>query len=107
MKSAYDSCIQDCLTCHQSCFQHAMTHCLESGGPHVAPTHFRTMMNCADLCQTAARFMMSASPHATSLCQVCADLCSECAECCEAIGDMSACVEACRRCAESCRQMAA
>lgn len=100
-------CIQDCLACHAVCYGMAMTHCLDSGGEHVAPRHFRTMMACAEICATAARFMLMNSPHHSHVCRECAEICRECADDCERLDGMQACVDACRKCAESCEQMGA
>lgn len=100
-------CVQNCLDCYQSCLGTAMHHCLEAGGEHTAPPHFRLMIACAEICRTAAHFMLLGSQHHMHLCRECAEICTECADDCERIGDMAECVEACRRCAESCRRMAA
>lgn len=43
------ACIEDCLDCHSTCLSTAMNHCLEVGGEHVAPAHFRLMMDCSDI----------------------------------------------------------
>jgi hypothetical protein len=107
LSAAMQGCIRDCLDCHSSCYGMAMTHCLDSGGEHVAPAHFRTMMACAEICATAARFMMMNSPHHGDICRECAVICRECAADCERLDGMQACVDACRRCADSCEQMAA
>lgn len=45
-------CIQRCIQCWQSCMRDAMNHCLDTGGKHVEPTHFRLMINCAEVCNT-------------------------------------------------------
>jgi hypothetical protein len=82
-------------------------HCLELGGEHVRKEHLTLMMACAEMCQTAAHFLLIGSPHHRHACGDCARLCEECAEDCERLGDMDECVDACWRCAESCRQMAA
>jgi hypothetical protein len=34
-------CIEDCLRCYGVCTNMAMNHCLELGGEHVEPKHFR------------------------------------------------------------------
>ena len=83
----------------------AMNHCVESGGKHVEPAHFRLMMNCAELCQTAANFVLSSSSLHQRVCAACDEVCEACATNCEKVGDMDECVRVCRRCAESCRQM--
>ena len=107
MSPEMQSCINECLRCYQSCFGMAMTHCLEQGGKHVEPSHFRLMIACAEICKTSANFMLMNSPHHKHTCRECAEICEECARSCEQAGDMQDCVEACRRCAESCRKMAA
>jgi hypothetical protein len=100
-------CIKNCLDCYSACTNMAMNHCLETGGRHVEPEHFRLMVNCAAMCQTAADFMLTSSPLHAQTCGVCADVCNACAASCEDIGDMDECVRACRKCEESCKQMSA
>jgi hypothetical protein len=99
-------CIDECLHCYRTCMETAMNHCLQSGGRHVEPDHFRLMMNCAQLCRTSADFLMSGSPLHVHTCDACAAVCDACADSCEQVGDMDVCVQACRSCAESCHQMA-
>lgn len=99
-------CIDECLRCYQVCLRMAMNHCLETGGEHVEPKHFRLMMACAEICRTAAHFMLISSPHHKHTCGECAEICEECAKDCERLSGMEECVHACRRCAESCRRMA-
>jgi hypothetical protein len=101
------SCIQECLACYQECLSTAMNHCLEMGGKHTEPTHFKLMMACAEICRTSAHFMLIGSEHHKHVCRECAEICAQCAEDCERVGDMETCVSACRRCAESCTKMAA
>ena len=74
-----NSCIDDCLRCYQICLGTAMTHCLEAGGKHTQPQHFRLMMACAEICRTAAHFMLLNSPHHKHVCAECAEICQECA----------------------------
>lgn len=99
-------CIDACLHCYRVCVRTAMNHCLESGGRHVEPVHFRLMHNCAEICRTSADFMLGNSPLHARICAACADVCDACADSCEQVGDMDECVQACRSCAQSCRQMA-
>ena len=107
MSPQMQSCIDECLRCYQTCFSMAMNHCLEAGGRHVEPEHFRLMLACSEICRTAAHFMLMSSAHAAHVCAECAEICEECAADCERVGDMAECVAQCRRCAEACRQMAA
>ena len=98
-------CIERCQACHATCLQMAATHCLQAGGKHVEPAHFRLMLDCAQICQTSADFMLRQSELHAQLCALCAVVCERCAQSCEAVGGMEACVQACRACAESCRAM--
>src|ERR1700742_1025562 len=99
-------CIDACLACHKTCLGLAMTHCLEMGGEHVAPQHFRLMMDCATVCATAADFMSHKSEFHKMLCGLCAQVCEACARDCEKMAGMEECVKACRACAEHCLAMA-
>ena len=65
-----------------------MSHCLEQGGKHVEPTHFRLMMPCGEICRTSAQFMLTGTPHHKRTCRECAEICEECSRDCERIGDM-------------------
>ena len=107
MSPEMQSCIDECLRCHSLCLGTAMTHCLEAGGRHVEPEHFRLMIACAEICQTSANVMLTGLALHRRTCALCAETCEDCALSCERIGDMEECVDACRRCAESCRRMAA
>ncbi len=64
------------------------------------------MINCAEICQTSANFLLSGSAFHQKVCAVCAEICDACAKSCEQVGGMEDCVKACRECAESCRKMA-
>jgi hypothetical protein len=100
-------CIETCLGCYRMCLSTAMNVCLESGGKHVEPAHFRLMMACAEICRASAHFMLINTPHHKHTCKECAEICAECAGDCERIGGMEQCVAMCRACAASCRKMAA
>jgi hypothetical protein len=102
-------CIQDCLDCHRICTE-TVNHCLTMGGKHAEARHIRTMLDCAEICGTAAGFMLRGSDYHARTCGVCAELCTACADSCQEIGPhdqtMQQCAETCRRCAASCRSMA-
>lgn len=101
-------CIQECRRCHNICTE-TVTHCLEMGSDHVEPRHLRLLLDCAEICQTSANFMLRGSDLHGQVCAVCADVCERCAEDCARFGDdqtMQQCAEVCRRCAQSCREMA-
>lgn len=107
MPQELDQCIRDCLDCYRACQQAATMHCLEMGGRHVEPGHFRLMLDCAETCRSVAAMLLNASLYAYEHCSICAQLCRDCAESCRQLGDMDDCVAACERCAESCERMGA
>ena len=98
-------CIDACLGCYQTCLGMAMGHCLETGDKHVAPAHFRLMMSCAEICRTAAHFMLLQSEHHKHVCRECAEICRQCASYCEELSGMEGCVAACLACAAECKKM--
>lgn len=104
-QSPMQEAIQACLDCHSMCLRVATTFCLEQGGSHAEPKHIRLMLNCAELCQTSANFMLSDSPLHGRVCLICAEACEACAKSCQQIGGMTECVEECQSCAKSCRSM--
>ena len=103
-----EHCIEECLRCHTICTI-TVNHCLGMGGDHASPSHITRLLDCAEMCQTSANFMMRGSSLHAHTCRVCAEACIQCANDCEqmAAGDqqMLACAEQCRRCAESCQRM--
>jgi len=102
-----EACIKTCQYCATTCLRTAANHCLEMGGAHVEPAHYRTMLDCAEICQTSANFMLRNSTLHNTVCRACAAVCEACAKSCETVGDMPDCVVACYNCAESCLRMAA
>ncbi len=107
MSPEMKTCIDNCLACYSECLSMAMGHCLEMGGQHTEPKHFKLMMACAEMCRTSAHFMLIGTEHHRHTCRECAEICRQCAADCERVGDMQSCVEACTKCAESCEKMAA
>jgi len=100
-----ESCADACAKCHQVCLQTAMQHCLKMGGEHVAPDHFRLMLDCAQICQTSSNLQLSGSAFSKTYCALCAEVCEACAQSCEALDNMQECLDACRNCAKSCIEM--
>lgn len=101
-------CIEECQSCHAVCLE-TVTHCLQQGGKHAEADHIRLMLDCVEICQTSANFMLRGSELHSQTCGVCAAVCEQCATDCERVGDdemMGRCAETCRQCAESCRRMA-
>ena len=101
-------CIENCQGCHTICLQ-TIDHCLAMGGKHAESAHIQLLMDCAQICQTSADYMLRKSPFHGRTCAVCAEVCERCAKDCERLGgddaQMKSCADACHRCAETCRQM--
>ncbi len=100
-------CIQNCLDCHSVCLN-TLTYCLQQGGMHSELPHIRLMLDCAEICQTSANFMLRGSEMHIRTCAICTEICLKCAEDCDRMSEdeqMKACAQMCRTCAETCRQM--
>ena len=101
-------CIDTCMECHSICTETAY-YCLTQGGQHADAKHVRLLLDCAEICQTSADYMLRSSDLHGKTCGLCAEVCKRCAESCEKIGQndelMKKCAEICRRCAESCKKM--
>lgn len=110
MSEATQACIRDCQDYHRVCLE-TVQYCLQAGGRHAEAGHVRSLLDCAEACETAAHFFMTrGSTIQGRTCEVCAEACERCAAACDRFGDaeaMKACAETCRHCATSCRQMAA
>lgn len=104
------TCIEHCFWSHEAATR-CISHCLGRGGAHAGPAHIRLLMDCAEITQTAANFMLRGSDHDHFACGVCGKICEHCADACEAMDPedehMAHCAEACRRCADSCHEMVA
>ena len=74
-------CIQNCLDCHSFCSNTVM-YCLQKGGMHAELAHIRLMLDCAEICQTSANFMLRGSELHTRTCGICAEICDRCAASC-------------------------
>lgn len=109
MDNALQECIGHCSGCHNLCVN-TISHCLDLGGKHAAREHIQLLQDCADICATAANFMLRGSAYHRQICGVCAEICQRCAEDCEQLGPtdevMQHCALLCRRCADACREMA-
>ena len=95
------------MNCHITCLKTAAQPSLELGGKHTQAEHFRLMLDCSQICQTTADFLLRGSDMCEIICGACALVCESCAGSCEATGDLDECVRATRRCAELCRRLAA
>jgi hypothetical protein len=104
--SALESCIDDCLNCHVICLSQATGRSLIKGGRYAEADHVTLMLDCAEICQTAANFLARGSERYRQVCLQCAEICRACAASCQDVGGMQECVEACWRCASTCEEVA-
>jgi hypothetical protein len=108
MNAEMNRCIAECQNCHNVCVE-TITHCLQKGGEHAGEAHIRLMLDCVEICQTSANFMLRGSEAHGRVCAICSIICEQCAQDCARFKDdahMVRCAETCRLCAESCRRMA-
>lgn len=108
MNQQMKECARTCDDCRTVCLE-TIAYCLRKGGAHADARHVQLLMDCADMCATAAALMHRGSEQHGQACAACAAISEACALSCEAIRNdpqMKACAEACRRCAESCGRMA-
>lgn len=102
-----DECIEACLQSHVVCTMTAQ-YGLAQGGDRAAVNHVGLLLDCAQICQVSADFMIRGSPYHTATCAACAEICRACEEACRAFPDdehMAQCAEVCATCAESCERM--
>lgn len=80
--SGMSECIENCLECFRIC-EETVPHCLTKGGEHANASHVTMLSNCAAICQTSAKFMLSGSELHVHTCEACATVCERCANECE------------------------
>jgi hypothetical protein len=109
MKELMENCLVDCMNTHQITLE-TITYCLEKGGEYANAEHIKLLMDCAEICQTSANFMLRGSTLHKATCQACAEISRSCAASCDRFGEndeqLKSCAAACYKCAESCEAMA-
>ncbi len=108
MTQGMRECIEECTACHVICTE-TVQHCLSLGSEHASPEHIKTLLDCAQICQTSADFLTRGSEYHSSTCAVCAEVCRTCESECRKMGSdqqMKKCADACASCAQSCERMA-
>jgi hypothetical protein len=106
---AMQECIEECLNCHAVCTMTAQ-HCLVKGGEHADVNVVGVLLDCAELCQVSANFMLRGSPFHAVTCAAAAELCRACEEVCRTVADdeqMEHCADVCAACGDSCERTAA
>jgi hypothetical protein len=102
-------CIRKCEECHHVCTE-TVPYCLSMGGEHASAAHIGLLLDCAQISQASADFMLRQTHLHILTCGTCAEICDRCADDCERLGpndaQMQACARVCRECAAACRRMA-
>ena len=101
--------INDCWSCHSACLE-AVAHGTQVGGRHADAALMQLLLDCAEISQVAANFMLRGSDLYRRICEVCAEVAARCAQAVDDFSDdavMKLVEEATLRCASSCKQMAA
>jgi hypothetical protein len=101
-------CIEECLNCHAVCTM-TLQHCIASGGEITEVNLVGLLLDCAEICQTSANYMLRGSPYHVITCAACAELCRACEEACRGVANdeqITHCADVCAGCAEVCDRMA-
>jgi hypothetical protein len=100
------ACIDSCLRGQRECIM-TLTYLRDMGGAHIDPVRIRSLLDCADVCQAAATFLMRGSHRHIEMCAVAARISRDCADACDGTNDqqLRKCVEACRTCEATCREL--
>ncbi|MEO6879082.1 MAG: four-helix bundle copper-binding protein [Gemmatimonadaceae bacterium] len=101
-------CIEECLNCHAVCTM-TLQHCIASGGDITELNLIGLLLDCAEICQTSANYMLRGSPYHVITCAASAELCRACEDACRGVPDdeqLAHCADVCASCAEACDRMA-
>lgn len=101
-----EECVRDCLNAHRVCVD-TLVYCLERGD--LAGRLARELLDCAEMCETAAHFLLRGSELHPRACALCAEVCAVLADACDEFADdpqLRVCADACRAASASCRAVA-
>ncbi|MCT8975350.1 four-helix bundle copper-binding protein [Clostridium sp. CX1] len=102
----YQSCMDALNKCAQLC-QECLRLCLEEPDMNMREHCMLDLMDCAEVCSTAACAMARRSKHLKEILNLCSTICEECASECNRFKSEhnNLCADACRHCAEECRKV--
>ena len=99
--------IRTCLEAARRCLL-ARQSCVSRGDRLAEPLLLALLLDCAEACELASRWMQRDSAFHPDLCALCATICKSCEAACrqhpgeQALQD---CADACRRCFDTCLRM--
>jgi hypothetical protein len=96
-------CARRCFTCAGAGWQ-AIASWLDQAEP--LPDQLLVLIDCAEVCEVAARSLMRGSPEAARLAALAGELCARAAKAAEDEPGLASFVEAALRCARSCSSFA-
>lgn len=102
----YQTCIDACNKCSQLCYE-CFRLCLTEPDVKAREHCITDLVDCAQICATAASSMAMRGHHVDQICSLCATICDECANECSKFSDQHSkmCADTCRQCASECRKM--
>lgn len=104
MEQMVQDCITSCEKCRAACIR-AITHSLEVGAEHARQEHIRLLLDCADVCQVSANFLLRGSPSAGYFCSIGGRLCDRYVREYKGLCGLEECVAACETAAALCHRM--
>jgi hypothetical protein len=100
-------CVNACLKAHRACTESAI-HGIQQGGPAADWELIQLLLDCADITQTCANFMLRSSRLHHLICQAASEVADRCAFACEKLASedirLRECADSCRRAATWCRK---
>ncbi|MCL4419518.1 four-helix bundle copper-binding protein [Patescibacteria group bacterium] len=100
--------IDDCLECQRLCLETASYWYIT--GEEIRDIDVWLLLDCSDICEISAKFMMRDSEFVNDVLENCIAICDRTAENLELLGEgadgiIRKCIASCRKCAESCRKV--
>jgi hypothetical protein len=95
-------CVRALRACHDICLRAATVDRLMISGLPVPANHIRSMLDCAEICQVAANFLVRDSDNYVRICYEAAVICRELASMSEKFDNNMNVVAACNACASAC-----
>lgn len=101
-----NDCIQACNDTHEAALR-TLGWATSEGSKKTTPEFVRLLMDCAEICQTAADFMLRGSELHHETCRACEEVCEAVFEACEQSGidEIEEFQQQVKTCAEHCRDM--
>lgn len=97
-----ERCIDALQACYAACMRNVSYGNVKKSGP-IQEEHVRLMLDCAEMCQTAANFLIRESDHYLRICREAAEICKDLASSCEGVDGMDGIRSTCDECVSVCR----